>query len=343
MANSIWKDYYVNLGTAESIIYRIKVGDTTIYTGNSHLRPGQTQNIIRINDICADYIINVLPNLSQAEFSEITLPVTFDIQIYIQTAQGEPPSWEDYASVQFINDWSYDRNYNAEVSGMASPINGKIDANQWVVWTGLNVSQVTATLYFKDGTSSQVIIPVEISNDFNDDFNTDFSRSARSAGSGTAVFNLSAWENVDKIVINGITYKVVSNCSRYALYYLNAYGGWDTLLIEGNTKITDNLTRHNRDTEYDNTEIQNRGTYNYLNEISKTFTLHTSWLSDDEASRMHHLLNSPNVYLLDMETNEMMPVVLTNTATEYKTYKGNGGKLVNYTIEATLAQERIRR
>ena len=66
-------------------------------------------------------------------------------------------------------------------------------------------------------------------------------------------------------------------------------------------------------------------------------------MSDDEASRMHHLLNSPNVYLLDMETDEMMPVVLTNTTTEYKTYKGNGGKLVNYTIEATLAQERIRR
>jgi hypothetical protein len=39
----------------------------------------------------------------------------------------------------------------------------------------------------------------------------------------------------------------------------------------------------------------------------------------------------------------MMPVVLTNTTTEYKTYKGNGGQLVNYAIEVAFANDRIRR
>ena len=72
-------------------------------------------------------------------------------------------------------------------------------------------------------------------------------------------------------------------------------------------------------------------------------TLHTSWLSDDESSRMHHLLNSTEVYLFNLEKQEMIPVVLKNTITEYKTYKGNGGKLVNYAIEVEFANERTRK
>ena len=332
MANSIWKDYYVNLGTAESIIYRIKVGDTTIYTGNSHLRPGQTENIIRINDICADY-------LSQATAD--TYPVTFTIELLLKTAQDEPADWEYFTEVQFINDWSYDESYNPETQGMSFPIINRIHKSQWFIYTSYDATSLTLTLTLLDGSSIEFPLPVKVSSFLPQ--NTDFTRDVMSAGKGTAVTEQWIWGDVDHITINGKTWKMVDGCYKYALYYLNAYGGWDTLLIEGNTQVTDNLTRHTRDAVYDNTEIQNRGTRNYLNEISKTFTLHTSWLSDDEASRMHHLLNSPNVYLLDMETNEMMPVVLTNTTTEYKTYKGNGGKLVNYTIDATLAQERIRR
>lgn len=332
MANSIWKDYYVNLGTAESIIYRIKVGDTTIYTGNSHLRPGQTKNIIRINDICADY-------LSQATAD--TYPVTFTIDLLLQTAQDAPADWEYFTEVQFINDWSYDESYNPETQGMSFPIINRIHKSQWFIYTSYDATSLTATITRLNGSSIEYTLPVKVSSFLPQD--TDFTRDVMSAGKGTAVTEQWQWGKIDNITINGKTWKMVDGCYKYALYYLNAYGGWDTLLIEGSTQVTDNLTRHTRDAVYDNTEIQNRGTYNYLNEISKTFTLHTSWLSDDEASRMHHLLNSPNVYLLDMETNEMMPVVLTNTATEYKTYKGNGGKLVNYTIEATLAQERIRR
>ena len=347
MANSIWKDYYVNLGTAESIIYRIKVGDTTIYTGNSHLRPGQTENIIRINDICADYLTNALPALSQTEFSKLSFPLNFVVEAFLQTAQDEYPGWENVGEVQFMNDWSYDDSYNPATMGMSFPVNGRIDSRQWLVFTAYNASTITAILTFTDGTTSQVIIPVEISADFSADFsydfNDDFARSVRSAGSGTAVFDLSAWDNVASVTINGKTWEVVTDCREWVVYYVNAYGGWDSLLIEGNTIETDSLKRHTREMEYDNRDIKNRGRQNYVNEITKSFTLHTSWMSDAESLRMHNLLNSTEVYLFNINTGDMFPVVLTNTTTEYKTYKNNGGKLVNYTIEATLAQERIRR
>ena len=180
----IWKDVFVTLGTGDSTQYRITIPDTgdVIYSGKAFKRPGETNIYARINDVCADYIENVLPTLSQAEFTRITLPVTFKVQL----KQGT--QWGDITTAQFINDWSYDYGYDAATMGMSFPINGHIDARMPIVWTGLNVSEVTATITFKDGTIAQVIIAVAISNDFNADFNADFSRSVRSAGSGTAVF-----------------------------------------------------------------------------------------------------------------------------------------------------------
>ena len=335
----IWKDYFVTLGKRTVIPFRIRVQDQSgdiIYNGKSHIKPGKTNNSIRINDICADYLTNALPALSQAEFSALSFPLNFVVEAFLQ-------DWNIAGQVQFMNDWSYDDSYNPATMGMSFPVNGRIDSRQWLVYTAYNTSTITATLTFTDGTTSQVIIPVEISADFSDDFNTDFARSARAAGSGTAVFDLSAWDNVASVTINGKTWEVVTDCKEWVVYYVNAYGGWDSLLIEGNTIETDSLKRHTREIEYDNRSIQNRGTQNYVNEITKSFTLHTSWMSDAESLRMHHLLNSTEVYLFNINTGDMIPVTLNNTTTEYKTYKNNGGRLVNYTIDATLAQERIRR
>lgn len=340
---SIWKDYFVNLGTADSVPFRIKVGDDIIYNGKAHRRPNESSILARINDICADYLSNTLPTLSQAEFSALSFPLEFTIENFIVTAQGEEPDWEYVDDVSFINDWSYDNSYNPSTMGMAFPINGRIDARQWLTFTAYNASSVTATLTFKDGTTAQVIIPVEISADFSDDFNVDFARSVRSAGSGTAVFDLSAWDDVAKVTINGKTWDVVTDCKEWVLYYVNAFGGWDSLLIEGNSSEVDNLTRYTREMEYDNRSTLNRGRQNFVNEISKSYTLHTSWLSDAESLRMHHLLNSTDVYLFNINSGEMIPVTLSNTTTEHKTYKSNGNRLVNYSIDVTIAQDRIRR
>lgn len=339
MAESIWKDYFVNLGTSGTVQYRVILADTgeVIYSGKSYLRPNSSDNLIRINDICADYLENVLPTLSQAQFSFLTLPLTFKVQTYSGGA------WTDVDSVSFINDWSYDYDYDPATMGMSFPITGRIDARMPVVWTGLNVTDVTATIHFTDGTTATVIIPVAISNDFNADFNSDFARSTRAAGSGTAVFLPDAWENVEKITVGASTFQVVTECAEYALYYVNAYGGWDCLLVEGSAVESDALKRYTREVVYDNSDIQNRGIQNYVNEITKSFTLHTGWLLHDQGEMMHHLINSTNVYLYDIANEAMIPVTIPSTTCEYKTFKNQGNRLVDYTLEVQIAQNRIRR
>lgn len=336
----IWKDHVTDLGELDSSEFRIAVGSSSgkvIYQGRAFLRPGETNIKIRTNDICADYLRNTVPNLSQAEFTALTFPVKF----FIQRLNGD--AWTDVENVEFMNDWSYDYSYSVASMGMAFPINGRIDRRQWLTYTAYNATTITAVLTFANGTTSTVYVPIALSNDFNNDFNDDFSRSTRAAGSGTAVFDLSPWSNVAKVTIGSKTWNVVTDCAEWVLYYVNAYGGWDSLLIEGNVTERDSLTRHVMNVEYDNRDIKNRGKRNSVNEVQKGYTLNTGWLSDEESSRMHHLLNSTEVYLGNIGSGQMIPVIVENTANDYKTYKNNGNRLVSYSIDVTVAQDRVRR
>ena len=343
MVHPIWKNYVVEFNNSqlyipdESIDYIIsyKSGDalTTIYNGTAWKRPGEEYIRICINDICADWLTNTFPSLLD-DFVLQDMPVEFVVQGITYTG-----AYKEVARVRFINDWSYDEAHDAETDGLAAPINGHIDARQWLLWTGLDVSSVNAHVTLADGSVFDVIVPVEISADFDEDYNIDFSKSVRSAGSGTAVLSLSQWGNAVKVSVNGIDYHIIKGCARYVLYYRNAFGGWDSMLIEGASSEQDNLTRHSMD----KIGLSGISKYNYLNEIQKKLTLHSSWLSDEESLRMHHLLNSTDVYLHDLETNQISPVILDNTSTPYKTYKGEGRKLVNYSIEVTIAQSRVRR
>jgi hypothetical protein len=338
----IWKDYPITLGSADSVAYRVRLDGAAgeiVYQGRAYLRPDETAVQVRINDIAADYYAGTLPALSQAAFERLTLPLTFYVETYDETAE----TWSEAETVQFLNDWSYDPSFDAATMGLAHPINGRIDARQWVVYTALNASQVTMVLHYTDGTTASVIVPVEISADFNSDFNSDFARSARSAGSGTAVFDLSAWTDVDYVTIGAARYDIAGDCYHYALYYRNAYGGFDTLLLEGACSRRDVLTRHTAGQDYDNRSPQNRGLRNYANELAPTWTLRTGILDDAAGQMMHHLLNSPDVFLYDIETGTMQPVVLTDTETEYLAYKTDGRQPVQYTITAQIAQEFARR
>ena len=76
----IWKDYYVSLGTANGVLYRIRLDDAAgeiIYQGKAYQRPDTLTTEIRINDVCADYFSGVVLNLSQATLSSMSLPLTF--------------------------------------------------------------------------------------------------------------------------------------------------------------------------------------------------------------------------------------------------------------------------
>ena len=119
----IWKDYYVTLSGIFRII--VDTGDV-IYSGYAVAKPGEASAQVRINDVCADYLDNILPTISQAEFTRATLP-TFTVQARVQD------QWQDITTVQFLNDWSYDYDFDPATMGLSFPINGHVDTRMPIV------------------------------------------------------------------------------------------------------------------------------------------------------------------------------------------------------------------
>ena len=335
MASYIWKDYEVTLGSGDSADYTIRTSTSTddiIYSGTAWKKPGETNIKIIINDICADYLRQELPNLEAATGLQTCNTYMRTFYVYVGTTQK--------ASVEFLYDYSYDDDA-ASTSfphSLADPVDGIVDINMPLVRT-LRLS-------------TNIIHYFEVSNSFNtESFNDDFDIMADSQTTISGIGNYVRQSSFGDIGM-GITfeessgwttYRFADTCSRFALYYVNELGGWDFLVMQGGFKRIDKYKRYEMKRKYNNAVSTNRGRWQYANEETFAYELRTSLLTDDQASRMHHLLGSNMVYLYDLYTNICYPVVMTDNSCEYKTYKNNGLKMVQYIINVEIAKEQTRR
>lgn len=149
---------------------------------------------------------------------------------------------------------------------------------------------------------------------------------------GTTVLNM----------LDGTFYPDTVCDAEYALYYLNAKGGWDAFLIEGYCTRTDKISRHSYNKTYNNQTIEyERNTY--ISEIETSWKLNTGLLDDEQAHKLcWHLLSSNRVYLHDLKADKIYPAVVANSQNIYSTYKNNGGQPVQYSIEITESQTKLR-
>lgn len=335
----IWKDRIVTLAAgADSADFEIRIGSaagTLLYAGRAYRRPGSADVVARINDVCADYLAHGFPDLG-SRYTSMLVSETF-----VTVVGGSAVD-----TVTFVNDWSYDplRVITASTP-LSDPILPELDPRQLFFFSVLaGTTSVNIVINFRDGTSATVIVPVVHTADFNDDFNDDFNIDESDSGSGTAIQDLSAFVGLASVSVNGVIYPVRDQgCARYLVAYVNAYGGWDTMILDGIPVRRDDLVRHTIDTDYDNADPTARGRRDYAIEVSPAWTLRTGILTDAQSEKMHHLLNSPDVYLLDFADMVWRPVVLTDTTHDEQTYRSNGRRPAVYEFNAQLAQERFRR
>ena len=316
----IWKDTYLNLddyvpGTPVSAAFTI-YDDTPaqIYAGRSYRRPDGSLRV-RVNDICADYLAQSLPDLTPtADFfrefaSKHVRTFTYD---------------DDAAAWTFALDWSHD--FDRVIGNVFSdPIDGVAVLGQPLVISiygpsDLDVYNLSGELY--DGISA--------------------------GGTGVAEnLVIPTGANAASVIDNTTgaqLYKVRTDiCADYALYYVNAFGGWDSLVVQGLARETDRYDRKTFTRDADNATPDAREVVEYYNGITRTWSIRTGWLSDAQSARMRHLLGSTQVYLYELGTGRAWPVVLTVDEGERKTYRGEGAQLVSYTITARLAREIFRK
>lgn len=329
MAVPIWKDYYSNLGAYASRYFRIRVNSTTIYQGKA-VRPSSSGNLyVRINDICADYMAK------KPGGSNLVFPVSFTVQ---QSSNGS--SWTTVETVAFNDDWSYQDGFDPSNSGMSFPINGRVALTQPIYMTRYASGSVTATAYYGSTTKS---VTMSLNTGTS---NNDFLKSLVHAGAGYVVFDCGAnqtysGKTLTAVSFGGNTYKVSDRCPEYCLYYKNPFGGYDHLLLEGKCRKMHSDSRSTFVADYNNNYDQ-REEWTFQNEVTERWVLNTGFLSDDESSRMPYLLDSPDVYLLDLTvTRKMVPVTIATDSYEIRKYSSLDG-MVSYQFEVVKSQKEYR-
>ena len=151
------------------------------------------------------------------------------------------------------------------------------------------------------------------------------------------------WDGTEVLNMLDATFYNNDICgAEYALYYLNARGGWDAFVIEGDSTRTDKVDRHQYNKTYNNQTIEYEKN-TYISEISTSWKLNTGLLDDGQAHKLcWHLLSSNRVYLHDLNADKIIPVVITNTQNIYNTYRNNDKQPVQYEINITESQTKLR-
>lgn len=145
------------------------------------------------------------------------------------------------------------------------------------------------------------------------------------------------------VVTNSISFPGGSYCGEMALYYQGAAGGMNSFLVEGTVKRTDKIGEHKFSKRVRNTSNNFEET-RYSLDVDRSYKLSTGWLTDAQAANLaENLLESPRVYAHIFATGEIFPVNITDTSVEFKTFKNNSRKRVNYTISIKASQTRVRR
>ena len=135
-----------------------------------------------------------------------------------------------------------------------------------------------------------------------------------------------------------------TGCAEYALYYVGLRGGWNTLVPQGTTIRKDKNDYSTIQRTYDPIYPNQHQTERYKNEITTSYVLNTGYLNDEQSANLaRNLLSSNMVYLHNLNTNEILPVIITNSDVVYQTYQTNGKKLSQYQINVTESRTKIRR
>ena len=346
MVCPIWKDIIIDLGEGESSLFYIcdLESKNILYTGRAYARPGADTVTVKINDILADMFPDpVLPDLEktdtvQKEFSALSVTV-------------QNASREEIGDYTVVRDWSYNYLWDVERDGACEPITGEIDPRQPLLFTDYFNGDITVRLHHTDGTTTEVTVTADPSLNYvpGDFSRLDFDESFLIGYPGKAaslVVDLSGqdMDGVDEVIVGGrYHYKVVRECVRYCVFYMNSHGGWDSILCKGATVRTDKYDRNEYSKEYDNRKSVNRGTVNYLNDVEASWEFHTGWLHDEQAARMHNLTGTVSAYLYDLVDRVCMPLTIEDSSLQYRTYKGEGNSPVKFDFSGKLAAGMMRR
>lgn len=327
----IWKDYIWAEETLDDFIeYHLDDGGTTIYAGKAYKYPGADRVEFLLNSVTENYLSNGIS--FPTTLSTSVMPNYLKDFTLVTSTGNEKP-------IIFFNDWSYKDTDLTSGYFLSDPITGLIDPRQYVMasWLLPTGEGLVSRFYYKDGI--QTATDVTLKSGIN---GYTFVENITNLQLGCGDYIIMAFVVSGTISQKQIKYTIDNTGKDYVLYYVNAAGGWDSLLIEGNVKKTDEFESESyiKRVLRPSTEFARN---KYLNTITSSWTLYTGYLNDEQASKMYNLLESTQVYLHNLKDNTITPVLITDTSCEYKTYTNQGKNKFYYTINVESSQDNYRK
>lgn len=334
----VWEDTYFNKNNTVLLDYNIEDEDgNIIYSGKTVAEPNATNISFNVNNICKNHLNSHLDN-----GIEDRMMYVYDYAKLFKIKSGS----ETLAQYRFYNSYAYEDIPTTVF--LNDPIKRTVTSDTMIIEADRR--QYTIISAFNRDANSRTLSMSYMTNMGLESVNYEIDNTAMFVriGKGFEISNIlgTVTNNLLFHTTEGadgrIQLNAVDTCYEYCLYYCNAFGGWDSLLIKGNVLKTDSIDSQYYIKGYDN-KTQEFGKVKYHNNITTTYRLHTDWFTDDEQSRLHHLLESTEVYLHNMVTDKVEPVNITNKTVEYKTFTNNGKKKWHNTIDVEVAQTKIRK
>lgn len=145
------------------------------------------------------------------------------------------------------------------------------------------------------------------------------------------------------ITFNGdpITFDISDGCERYAIYFVNKWGGRTSMLVKG--KVIDGVTygTFKIRTSYDRLSPTAFETRTIRNEVTHTHTFNTGWLTDEDNAKIEDLITSPKVWIHDFEQGVIKSAYVQQT--NFTTKRFDNNRVSNSTIVIYEAQDHLRR
>lgn len=299
-------DYLVYRGTSET-------PDNLIYSGRAFAAPGAGGVDILLNTFAEDLLTT--PWITPTGWTGRA--VNSGVVLTIVESRGERKS------VYFVADWDNAANIARRPS---DPIDGRVDVRQPFLATSYNA---VVNFYF------------EVGDVYGGDFDNGTEGQAAQLTLPAGTFANDAGKTLVVTDDDGATtMQIVKSCAEWCIFYVNARGGWDSFLIDGATKVVDTYERQS--VRLIANPTRTRTAEHLTNGITRKMTFRTGWLTDDQAAKMHNLLGSVSVYAYNLNTEEVIPLILTGNECVYKSYRGEGAKLVRYDIDAEVSLEILR-
>ena len=323
MATSpIWQD--ITCSITHGNLYKIvggvdEFGNTGEFFRGRAVNPAGSGTVsVYYNRLCAPRMQYGYPQFLTRNKFGVCTPQSFTVS----QSSDNGSTWSTVVTKSFRPDWSY-TNYNSQIKSIR--MTAKFHPKMSLFFTVVEYAVNNIYGWYDTGGGHQ---------------NSSYSGMNTST---TAVYpcSLITATGVKSVGLGTLTWDVPRNCAPGALYFRNAYGGWCTLLIDGNLIETDDPARWTRKMDYNNAGTFPRGERNYVLENTKRWTVNTGAMTDAESANMWHLLTSTDVWLHDFTKDTVLPVILDGGAQEEKKYKF-GRQVVTYTFTCRLAQDRIR-